>query len=201
NGVFTVMPFQSDSLIARENQLLGTTAWELTPGTSTTFIQGYAGAVSALPGQNVPLYISSLTPSWYTLNVYRIGWYGGAGGRLVYTASYLRSTAQGVWRGSRGLVGCARCTTDPDTHLVEANWKESFLLHVGEDWVSGVYLIKLSVGTNAESYIPLVVRNDSSNAAVLVDIPVNTYQAYNVWGGYSLYQRSQAVVRTEDSSI
>ncbi len=198
-GIFTVMPFQTNSEIARENQLPGTTAWELDRGTNTTFIQGYAGMVSAEPGQDVPLYISSLVPSFYDLNVYRIGWYGGKGGRLVFSAQDLFSRAQGVWRG-RMLIHCSRCTIDPLTHLVSANWRESFRLHIGSDWESGVYLIKLSVGKMAESYIPLVVRDDDSHAAVLVDIPVNTYQAYNLWGGYSLYQHAQATLHDEEIS-
>lgn len=196
---FTVYPFQTNSTIALENQQPGTTAWEIDPGVSTTFIQGYAGAVSALPGQTVPLYISSIVPVDYHLNVYRIGWYGGTGGRLYFSMPDLHSQAQGVWLQKLGLIDCATCTTDPTTHLVDAHWNVSYLLHIGANWPSGVYLIKLSVGTFAESYIPLVVRNDSSYAAMLVNIPVSTYEAYNLWGGYSLYQHFSHALKNEES--
>jgi len=196
---FTVIPFQTNSPIALENQQPGTTDWELDPGVSTIFIQGYAGMVSALPGQVVPLYISSVIPVDYGLAVYRIGWYGGLGGRLMFAVTHLHSQAQGVWLQKLGLIGCASCTTDPTTHLVDAHWNVSYRLPIGADWASGVYLIKLSVGQFAESYIPLVVRAATSRAAVLMDIPVNTYQAYNLWGGYSLYQHINHVLRDEQS--
>ncbi len=198
---FTVVPFDANSPIALENRQPGTTAWELDPGVSTTFIQGYAGMVSALPGQVVPLYISSVIPVDYSLSVYRIGWYNGLGGRLMFTVPHLHSQAQGVWLQKLGLIGCATCLVDPQTHLIDANWHVTYRLPIGADWISGVYLIKLSVGQFAESYIPLIVRDDTSRAAVLVNIPVNTYQAYNLWGGYSLYGHAGYIVSEEKSAL
>jgi hypothetical protein len=58
-------------------------------------------------------------------------------------------------------------------------------------WQSGVYLAKLTgqggTGAGKNSYIIFVVRDDASTSDFLVNIPVNTYQAYNNWGGKSLY--------------
>ena len=67
------------------------------------------------------------------------------------------------------------------------------------NWLSGVYLIKLSVGRIAESYIPLIVRDDASTAAVLLNIPLSTYEAYNIWGGYSLYQAVGRTIQNENN--
>jgi hypothetical protein len=182
-----VNQFAPDGAIARENQQRGTTQWQLDVGANTTFIQGYAGMVSALAGQQVPLYISSQQPIGYQLDVYRIGWYGGAGGRLMFWVRDLHSLAQGTWNNYDGLIGCTTCTLDPTTRLRQLHWKLSYTLTVGANWLTGVYLIKMTAANHAEGFIPLVIRDDTTPTAVLANVPVNTYQAYNLWGGYSLY--------------
>src|SRR2546428_9023946 len=75
--------------------------------------------------------------------------------------------------------------------LVECNWSVSYHLTIPADWVSGVYLVKLSLSSPAaESYIIFVVRDDSRNAPILVQTSFATYAAYNEWGGSSLYTMS-----------
>lgn len=186
----TVTPFSPQSAIALENQQAGTTAWEIDPGANTTGIQGYADAASAVPGQLVTIFVSTPTPVDFSCAIYRIGWYNGAGGRLYYTSPTFLSRAQGNWTASSGLHGCASCVMDSQTHRLDAHWHPSDSFVVGGWWVSGVYLIKLTAENGAESYIPLVVRNDAFHSDALVNIATNTYQAYNTWGGYSLYPRS-----------
>lgn len=180
----------SPSAIYQENQQPGTTAWEIDTGADLLFIQGYADHVSALPGESVHIYVSSILPSTYQLNVYRIGWYGGKGGRLYLTQTNLQSPAQGTWSTLTGLVGCTTCTLDPATNLVELHWRSSDTITIGPHWLSGVYLLKVTAANGAETYIPLVVRSAHSDAAALVNISVNTYQAYNLWGDYSLYKHN-----------
>jgi hypothetical protein len=171
--------------------LPGNAGWQLDAGMNTTFIQGYSGAVSALPGDNVPLYISTAQPSRYDLAVYRIGWYGGRGGRLLFREHGLVGIMQGTWSAQTGLVGCPHCAIDPITHRIEARWQQSVALAIGDTWTSGIYLIKLTAAKHGESYIPLVVRDATDATAVLANLPVNTYQAYNLWGGYSTYGRAE----------
>ena len=170
------------------NNQVGSLGWQLSPGVDTTFLQGYAGSVSVQAGAVLPLYISAKTSATYNLDVYRIGWYRGEGGRLFFSAHDLQATNQGRWTTQNGLQ-CDLCQTDPKTHRVEANWTKSYDLMTGVDWVSGVYLVKLSAlgsGVHAESYIPFVVRDDNSHSLMLVNLPFNTYQADNIWGGYNL---------------
>ncbi len=190
--------------ILNENTNIGTFNWMLTPGIDTTYLQGYAGQVSAQAGQTVPIYVSSKTPLTYSLTVYRIGFYRGWGARQMLTVGSLRSMAQGTWSMQSGLQGCSACVTDPKTHAIEANWQQSYALTIGQDWVSGVYLIKLvseDAAHPAQSYIPLVVTDvvpvqsflpqpipaniPHMNFAVVV--PVTAWEAGNSWGGYSLY--------------
>ena len=180
--------FAANSLIAHENQLPGTKDWQLDAHTSLSYITGYAGVASATPGMAVPLYISALHPVTFSLNVYRLGWYQGLGGRLYYQSPQLSSLAQGLWTTWAGLQDCPTCTLDPTTHLLETHWQSEFALPIGRDWLSGVYLIKIITTNHAEAYIPLVVRNPKASSAVLANISVNTYQAYNLWGGFSLYR-------------
>ncbi len=180
----------STRLIAQENQKPGTDAWLIDDQASRTFLQAYAGAVSARAGDQVPLYVSSMRPTRYDLSVYRIGWYQGLGGHLYLSATNLESADQGYWTPSTGLMDCPTCTFAPGTDLIAASWAVSYTIHIGTDWPTGVYLIQListPYGTNAETYIPLVVRDDQSTSNILASLPVNTYQAYNWWGGYSLY--------------
>lgn len=177
-----------NSPVAIENRQPGTTAWNVDRSADPEYLQAYTGSVSAAPGQDVKLYVSAITPVTYALNVYRLGWYQGTGGRLYYTAPVLTAAAQGYWIKSTGLRACATCRIDPFTHLTEADWAPSFTLHIGATWPSGVYLLKLTAPSrHAETNLPLVVRADTQNSAILADLPVNTYQAYNLWGDYSLY--------------
>nr|MBA3826767.1 hypothetical protein [Ktedonobacterales bacterium] len=198
--ILAAAPFAPNSPIALENQHPGTTDWQLDPGTNTALIQGYAGMASAQPNDIVPLYISTAIPLDYTLAVYRMGWYGGTGARLMLTAPHLQGLPQGLWRGSQGMVHCSSCQLDAQTHLLDANWQATFQLAIPADWLSGVYLIKLSVGHTAESYIPLIVRNDGTQSGALVNLPVMTYQAYNVWGGYNLYGHAGKLSTDSDST-
>jgi hypothetical protein len=55
------------------------------------------------------------------------------------------------------------------------------------DWVSGVYVAKLTAGSGKQSYIIFVVRDDARSSPYLVQSSVTTYQAYNEWGGTSTY--------------
>ncbi len=197
---FAVAPFTTNSAVALENQHLGTTDWMLDPKADKTIIEGYAGVASAQPNDVVPLYISTAIPLEYSLDVYRMGWYGGTGARLMLSAFHLQGMPQGLWAGHTGLAGCRTCTFDPKTRLVDAHWRATYQLVIPLDWLSGVYLIKLSVGQTAQSYIPLIVRDDGSQAGVLVNLPVMTYQAYNIWGGYSLYGHAGKLSADGDST-
>ncbi|MBA3826998.1 MAG: hypothetical protein H0X24_24285, partial [Ktedonobacterales bacterium] len=190
--VLSISYYDAAAPTSAENQNFGTDAWQLASGADTHFIQGYAGAASAIKGQTVPLYISTQRKVAYDIQVYRIGWYRGLGGRLLQSAHIdgSQDQTQGNWSAQTGLQGCATCTTQADTHLLDAHWQQSYALTIGNSWTTGVYLVKLhadGVSPVAESYIPLVVRDDASTSDMVVSLPVNTYQAYNVWGGYSLY--------------
>lgn len=181
-------PTPATSWLTTENAKQGSTGWmPLTakplPGDT---ISGYAGATSVTPGGQLPLYISLSKNGTYDLDVYRIGWYGGTGGHLYLAKHTLPGLNQGDY-AQHHFIGCTTCVTASVTHRVEAHWKVSYTLSVPADWPTGVYLAKLTVDPHTFTYIIFVVRDDNAHAIFLADLPFNTYQAYNQWGGYSLY--------------
>lgn len=193
-----------------ENQQLGSAQWQSNAALSS-YLQGYAGAYAVDPGSALPLYISAAGPTSVEIQVYRMGWYFGQGGKL-YASGHLASAPQlGTWDVfTHKLRGCDRCQVDPLTHAVDANWQASYTVHIGTAWPGGVYLIKLA-GTNytalgfggpppVVSYIPFVVRAPASKSQILAVLPFMTWAANDLWGGANLAtndvaDRFQEVVR------
>lgn len=160
--------------IAEENAKPGDGDWYIGKEASHHEIEGYASDVSAEAGETLDVMVSTSTASDYTYAVYRLGWYGGQEARKVATGPTLHGTP------------APACPADPTTMLVECDWPKSFSLTIGSDWVSGAYLIKLHRADGYERYVPFVVR-DHRAADVLFKLAVNTDEAYNRWGGESLY--------------
>src|SRR5438270_14043179 len=78
---------------------------------------------------------------------------------------------------------------DPVTGMVSADGKcqKATTLNIPSTWVSGAYLARLDASNGDSSYIYFVVRNDGGTEAMDFQTSVTTYQAYNAWGGVSLY--------------
>ena len=78
---------------------------------------------------------------------------------------------------TQGLTDCGNWTTT-------ASWT------VPSTSVSGLYIAKLtrvSGGADATSHIAFIVRDDASGSKLLFKTSDATWQAYNVYGGNSLY--------------
>jgi hypothetical protein len=161
------------SWVTLENRRPGTSGWHITGPGARDAIQGWADHASATAGDRVRLYVST-TARRFRVEAYRMGWYGGLGARLI-------------WRSDR-LPGRRQPppTLTPGTNMVATHWHPSAIITVGADWPPGDYLLKL-VAASGQRYVPLTVRDDTSRAALLVQNAVTTWQAYNRWGGRSLY--------------
>lgn len=175
--------------IAAENQRPGDANWVIERPALIGEIAGYGGQVSVQRGETLDLYVSTATDgAAYEADVYRMGWYGGAGARRVRWIRDLTGENQGRWDPLRGVQDCPACTIDADTLLLEANWKRSLRIEIEDDWVSGVYLVKLrETATGTAAYVIFIVRDDESRAPIMVQLSTNTWQAYNVWGDASTY--------------
>ena len=178
--LFGCGPSQSngDDTIALENAKPGDPSWVLTNPALQHEIEGYASATSVNRGGTISFFVNTQDPS-YTLEIYRMGWYGGIGARKLGSAV------------SRPGIKQPKPTPDPATGLVECQWSAPYSLAIPNstsDWVSGVYLVKLTATSSGkQSYIIFVVRDDDRPSTYLFQSSVTTFQAYNNWGGKSLY--------------
>ncbi|HUY65014.1 MAG TPA: N,N-dimethylformamidase beta subunit family domain-containing protein, partial [Acidimicrobiales bacterium] len=163
--------------LQEENARPGTLDWIVTGHQQQRAIEGFAGSVSAAAGDELPLFVHTLARSFH-VEAYRMGYYQGLGARLVWRSDQLAGTSQPPPVLTAG------------TNTVECRWKPSLSLAVDGSWPPGAYLLKL-VGSNGEQqFVPLCVRDDTSSATFVVQHSVTTWQAYNLWGGYSLYYGS-----------
>src|SRR5262245_7340847 len=162
------------SWVARENARPGTTGWRITQIGTVHAIEGWADHVSAVSGDRVGLFVST-TAAQFRVEAYRMGWYGGLGARMVWRSPQLPGRRQ------------PPPVRTPGTNLLVTHWRRSLTIPVGPAWPPGDYLLKL-VASNGQRYVPLTVRDDASHAALVVQNDVTTWQAYNLWGGYDLYQ-------------
>ncbi len=87
---------------------------------------------------------------------------------------------------------------DPTTGEVAANWTATDHLQVPDDWVTGYYvaIFQLTSGPQAgqTGFAPFIVQAPvGDHSPILVEVPSNTWQAYNAFGGEDLYTTPQAV--------
>ncbi|MCW3013397.1 MAG: dmfA2 1, partial [Solirubrobacterales bacterium] len=156
----------------------GTTAYRLTNYSEN--LAGYSTKTSFNRGEAVPLKIArSTTGTRVNVAVYRMGYYGGTGGRLIPAAG-----ATNVPVGNSFACNAA----DAHTGLRDCgNWGVSYTIPGSALPVSGVYVAKLtSADAQAlQNWIIFTVRDDQrvTPAKALFVLPVASYQAYNTWGG------------------
>ena len=157
-----------------ENSLPGDPHWEIRHLGAANAIMGYAGAASVLTGQSFPLFVST-TSSGFRVRAFRLGWYGGDGARQVWQSGSLRGHRQ----NAPGLTG--------STNTVQTEWDPVVEVPT-DDWPAGAYLLKLDAETGGQRYVPVTVRPADCKGKVVLKACVQTWQAYNTWGGYDLYK-------------
>jgi len=141
-------------------------------------IQGFSTAESVQPGQTISFKVSS--PASYQVEIFRLGWYGGDGARLMPSSPTTAFPA----------ITQPTCARESATGLTDcANWTVTATWNVPSDAVSGVYLAELDQtdGKGLMPY-PFVVTNPSSHSNIVVQTSDQTWQAYNMYGGDDLYQ-------------
>ncbi len=173
--------------IATENQAAGTSAWRL-PGPASLIggaahgpVAGYVSEQAIAAGETETVYVNAPRARTVSLQVYRMGWYGGAGGRLVLQSGSLPAIVQ------------PPCAHRYSTGLTECDWRPTLSFPIPEALPSGVYIVKLSASDGAQSDCLFVVRSVRPSP-LLVEIPTATYEAYNAWGGDSLYPGGEKLV-------
>ncbi|HEX7287913.1 MAG TPA: N,N-dimethylformamidase beta subunit family domain-containing protein, partial [Candidatus Angelobacter sp.] len=166
--------------IERENCLPGnpSSQWDITNAGDPS-IQGFATDISVNVGGTIVFKINT-NATRYHFDIYRLGYYNGNGARLI---------AQNLTPSAHLPQTQPACLTDSTTRLLDCgNWAVSASWAVPSTAVSGVYLAHLiREDTGGDSHIVFVVRNDASHSDVLFQTSDESWQAYNDFGGASLY--------------
>lgn len=168
--------------IQLENALPGFKGWQL-PLAPVGTIEGYPSEQSVAGGLTLSLHVSTRPVAGYRVDVLRLGWYHGDGARRVACVP----NCSGQKRGTPFPV------PEPDqSGEVRAGWPVTDEVAVPPSWLSGYYVARLVLTTGPDrgkaANVPFLVRPSSGRtSAMLVQAPVNTWQAYNNWGGKSLY--------------
>jgi hypothetical protein len=159
--------------VVSENQLPGDPGWAISHGGAPEAMVGYTGQYSVLPGEPITLYASTTARS-FKINAFRMGWYRGDQARLVWRSGPLRGHRQ----RPLALV--------PETNTVHTDWGASATVPT-DDWPEGSYLLRLDAESGAQRYVPVTVRSTHTAGKVVLKNSTATWQAYNTWGGYDLY--------------
>lgn len=170
------------SRIEIENQLPGTTDWmlrncQIDPATKyrSPVIEGYCSHASIRAGEQLEIMVSANPSSEVQLEIFRLGYYGGKGGRHIATLAPVEVGPQ--------------VTPEPKEYRVMVcDWPPVFRWVVPNDALSGVYLGKLTaLKSGQDSYVIFIVRDDRQ-ADFVFQCSDHTWQAYNRWPSqFSLY--------------
>jgi hypothetical protein len=162
----------TDNATIRENALAGDRDWKV-PDTGVTDvegpIQGYTSATSVNLGQSIDFHVSVADAGPFTVAIFRIGHYGGAGARKVMVSEPIPGSPQKM------------PVNDPVSGLVHCDWPAAWTLKIPRDWTSGLYYAVFQTADGVRSTTPFVVRDDKRKADFLIVVPFTTYQAYNFW--------------------
>ena len=159
--------------IVRENRHPGSGEWQLpwSPAYQVADdvgmqIKGYTSNFSVRPGGSVDLKVTVSPAQDFQVDVLRLGYYQGYGGRLM--------SHVGTFHG----IQQQPCTTAPITNMISCDWRTSLTLHVKKNWLSGVYVAVFTSAAGYQSLVPFWVV-DNRPADLLYLSSLNAYQAYN----------------------
>jgi hypothetical protein len=170
-----------------ENELPGDPHWDVRHLGARDAIMGYAGRASVLAGESVPLFVSTTSRS-FRVRAYRMGWYRGDLARLVWQSGHVRGHRQG------------KPALEHPTSTVTTSWGPSVTVPT-HDWPDGSYLLRLDAEAGAQRFVPLTVRSASTAGKVVIKNGVATWQAYNMWGGYDLYNGPAGTADYDNRSL
>ena len=184
---------RNPKLIEQENAKPGATDWQLTRvrldnprGFRCPWIEGYCSRQSAKAGESIEIMVSTDPAQKFQVEIFRMGYYGGRGARLMTTLGPFEGKKQPLPPVGR-------------KDIRECRWEAATKLTIPQDWPSGVYLGRMSLLPPDEntgpwqSYVVFIVTDDRP-ADVLFQCSDNTWQAYNRWPDhYSVYTHPRGV--------
>jgi hypothetical protein len=161
------------SKLVSENDLPGDPNWYPSSLGAPDEMMGYAGQYSVLPGEPITLYAST-TARGFTVKAFRMGWYRGDQARLVWQSKSMPGRQQGA------------PTVIDEVNTVQTSWGPSLTIPT-DGWPEGAYLLRMDSESGGQRLVPVTVRSASTAGKVVLKNSTSTWQAYNTWGGYDLY--------------
>jgi len=174
--------------VRSENDRAGTAGWDFPAARTAGAVElaGYASRSSVSPGEPFTLFVTA-TVGWFTVHAFRLGWYGGVGARAVWSSARLPGRRQPRPRVDAHRT--VRCAWTPTAEIATIGWPP------------GTYLLRLTASTGSCAYVPVTVASPTVAGRLVLVNAVSTYQAYNQWGGYSLYQGPDGTFATRASRV
>jgi PKD repeat protein len=184
SGAMAAVTCPNGNPVLQENNCAGTGSSAYEMSNYNDDIGGFSTKTSYDLGESIQLKIgrnlAGLPTSRVNIDVFRMGYYGGLGARRIAAASATNVTVNNN----------QTCNPmDPVTGKLDCgNWAVTYTISGSAIPATGVYLAKLTtVDSGIQNHVLFVVREDSRASKVLYVVPTADYQAYNNWGGKSLY--------------
>ncbi len=153
--------------IQTENANAGSNAWRLTnpAGDDLKPFGAYVLQDSVKAGEQVDIVVLADSAMAITATVFRLGWYGGTGGRLMRTLAATQVNATPPLR-TNVVTGETGDTTAP-----------AFSFTVPDSWLSGIYVIRLVNADGVDAHATFAVK-DTRQCDIVFSQPILTYLAY-----------------------
>lgn len=185
--------------IVAENALAGTfTFTQMQPGAAPqgdVSVAGFSRKISYNVGETAEFCV---TGSPAEIRIYRAGWYGGVGFRLITTISNTPATQPN-----------GATVTDSYGATTMTAWTTTATWAIPTTAVSGIYMAMVRNAANTDAfYITFVVRDDAAVAEIVYKTSDTTWSAaYNHWGllnaqdGKNLYGSGTGVGNIMNRSV
>ncbi len=118
----------------------------------------------------------SIDKSPRSFEVLRIGWYNGAGARMLWNSGPVKLK----YRNTPNLKNATR--------MIETRWPTTTSFEVSNDWAPGLYVVaSINKSGAIENLAPFILRSNPGDSKLLLIHSTLTWAAYNSFGGHSTY--------------
>ena len=144
------------------------------------FVEGYAGRVSYRPGEELTLHVST-SAKVFSVEIIRLG-----------------AKPESVWT-STSVAGREHSVPE-DASSHGCRWPAAVTVKIPDAWRSGYYHVALRARDRGGKFIQMNTRTAEGScffvlrpaepgkaSTILLQLSTHTYNAYNSWGGFSLY--------------
>ena len=135
----------------------------------------YLDQLSGTCGDTITVHAASTFNTATVIRAFRIGWYAGAGSRLIWSSAPIHLSA-------------TRFSTKSRPSIPSPKWPISTTVQIDSSWRPGLYVIATTSGSRVTGVAEFVVRNASTPKPALVIYSGLTNASYSPFGGASLYR-------------